>query len=157
VRLVAGVNPASHRRVAELSTQSLVSRRRGARGDAEIERHLDECRTLELDIVEISTDHLAIPQSDLIRLTMLAVDLGLKVKPKLGIETGPRGEAVTSADRLLRNAEIYLEKGAWKVLVKAAGITENVPAWRADLVATIVRGLGTEHVIFEANTPEAFG
>jgi phosphosulfolactate synthase (CoM biosynthesis protein A) len=126
------------------------------RGDL-IERYLDECRALALDIVEVSTDRLSVPQRDLVRLIGLVQEHKLKAKPKLGIETDPRGEAVASADRLLRNAQTYLEKGAWKVLVKAAGITENVPSWRADFVAAIVRGLGPEHVIFEAGSPEVYG
>ena len=41
-------------------------------------------------------------------------------------------------------------------MIESEGITENVKAWRTDVVSQIVGALGTERVMFEAADPDVF-
>ncbi|MCI0462505.1 MAG: phosphosulfolactate synthase, partial [Gemmataceae bacterium] len=53
-------------------------------------------------------------------------------------------------------ARHFLEAGAYQVMIESEGITENVRAWRTDVVAGVVNALGLERVMFEAADPEVF-
>jgi phosphosulfolactate synthase (CoM biosynthesis protein A) len=41
-------------------------------------------------------------------------------------------------------------------MIESEGITENVRAWRTDVVAQLAGALGLERVMFEAADPEVF-
>jgi phosphosulfolactate synthase (CoM biosynthesis protein A) len=138
----------------------------GRRGQL-MARYLDECRMLGFDVVEISANYLSMSERDLLRLVGMVLDCGMKAKPEVGIQFGTGGGVMSAADlaevptgdvdRMLRLAEAYLDRGAWKVMIESEGITENVTTWRTDIISTIVSHLGLENVMFEAADPKVYG
>jgi phosphosulfolactate synthase (CoM biosynthesis protein A) len=42
------------------------------------------------------------------------------------------------------------------IMIESEGITENVAAWRTDVVAQFADALGIERLMFEAADPEVF-
>jgi phosphosulfolactate synthase (CoM biosynthesis protein A) len=42
------------------------------------------------------------------------------------------------------------------IMIESEGITENVKAWRTDVVAKIINALGLEKPMFEAADPDVF-
>src|SRR5205814_5517267 len=90
---------------------------------------------------------------------------GLLAKPEVGIQFGAGGatsaeqleaEGTSDPERAIEIARRCLDAGAYMVMIESEGITENVRAWRTDVVARIVRALGTERVMFEAADPDVF-
>jgi phosphosulfolactate synthase (CoM biosynthesis protein A) len=53
-------------------------------------------------------------------------------------------------------AKRYLDAGATMIMIESEGITENVSAWRTDVVARFAAELGLERVMFEAADPDVF-
>jgi hypothetical protein len=49
-----------------------------------------------------------------------------------------------------------LDAGADLVMLESEGVTENVTAWRTDVVARVADGLGLDRVMFEAADPAVF-
>jgi phosphosulfolactate synthase (CoM biosynthesis protein A) len=135
-------------------------------GPDAVERYIDECARLGFDIVEISAGFISIPPDDILRLVERVQRAGLKAKPEVGIQFGAGGATtpaeleqegtkdVASAISLARRA---LDAGAYMVMIESEGITEEVTAWRTDVVSEIVALLGIEKVMFEAADPEVFG
>jgi phosphosulfolactate synthase (CoM biosynthesis protein A) len=90
---------------------------------------------------------------------------GLKPKPEVGIQFGAGGatavaeleaEGTRDPQLAITQARRLLEAGAYMIMIESEGITENVRAWRTDVVAKIGDALGLEHVMFEAADPEVF-
>jgi phosphosulfolactate synthase (CoM biosynthesis protein A) len=134
-------------------------------GAEAVRRYLGECRDLGFDVVEVSSGFLVVPPDDLVRLVGEVRKAGLKVKPEVGIQFGAGGaspaavlEAEGTRDPALAVAlaKRFLDAGADAVMIESEGITENVTAWRTDIVARIVAELGTERVMFEAADPAVF-
>src|SRR4051794_17902187 len=130
------------------------------------ERYIDECARLGFDIVEISAGFISIPSDDILRLVERVQQAGLKAKPEVGIQFGAGG--ATAPDELEQDgtkdvgaaidiARRTLDAGAYMVMIESEGITEEVTAWRTDVVSEIVGALGIEKVMFEAADPEVFG
>lgn len=135
-------------------------------GPDAVDRYLDECRALGFDIVEISSGFITAPVDDLVRLTEKVQRLGLKAKPEINVQFGAGGasrveeleaEGVQDPGRAIEEARRHLDAGAYLIMVESEGITEQVRAWRTDVVAAIVDGLGLEKVMFEAADPAVFG
>jgi phosphosulfolactate synthase (CoM biosynthesis protein A) len=134
-------------------------------GSEAVRRYLGECRELGFDIVEVSSGFVTVPADDLLRLVEAVRKAGLKAKPEVGIQFGAGGasaaaelEAEGSRDPAwaVEQARRFLEAGAYQVMIESEGITENVRAWRTDVVAKIANALGPERVMFEAADPEVF-
>jgi phosphosulfolactate synthase (CoM biosynthesis protein A) len=51
---------------------------------------------------------------------------------------------------MIRDAKLYLEAGAYMVMVESEGITEGVRKPRWDVVEALVREFGLEKLMFEA-------
>jgi phosphosulfolactate synthase (CoM biosynthesis protein A) len=66
---------------------------------------------------------------------------------------GPRSPFV---GWLIAKAERALDAGAHIIMIESEGITENVSAWRIDVVARIINQLGLEKVMFEGADPPVF-
>jgi phosphosulfolactate synthase (CoM biosynthesis protein A) len=130
-----------------------------------VEEYVAEAGELGFDIVEISSGFLAIDTDDLVALTELVADHGLKPKPEINVQFGAGG-ASSEAELLgevqqdpqlaIEEGKRHLDAGAYKLMVEAEGITENVSDWRTDVVYEIATGLGIENCVFEAPSPEEF-
>jgi phosphosulfolactate synthase (CoM biosynthesis protein A) len=161
---VRALNDVCHEHDVEVSTGGFLEHVLTQRGDA-VEKYLDECRDLCFDIVEISSGFVTLPVDDLVRLTKVVRDAGLKPKPEVGIQFGAGGassiealvaEGTRDVGYAIELAKRHLEAGAPMVMIESEGITEQVREWRTDVVARIVSELGLEHVMFEAAEPDVF-
>jgi len=130
-----------------------------------VDRYLEECRELGFDIVEISSGFVTLPVDDLVRLTKVVREAGLKPKPEVGIQFGAGGassvealeaEGTRDVGYAIELAKRHLEAGAPMIMIESEGITEQVREWRTDVVARVVSELGLEHVMFEAAEPDVF-
>lgn len=135
------------------------------RGEPAVDRYLGECADLGFDIVEVSSGFLCVPEDDLVRLAARVVEMGLEVKPEVGIQFGAGGasapaeleaQGTRDVEQAIRLARRYLEAGAELIMVESEGITEQVRVWRTDVAARLASALGLDHVMFEAADPEAF-
>ncbi|RRJ32479.1 phosphosulfolactate synthase [Halocatena pleomorpha] len=133
--------------------------------NAHVEDYVAEAGELGFDIVEISSGFLAIDVDDVVALTELVVDHGLKAKPEINVQFGAGG--ASSEEELLEETQQdpalaieegkrHLDAGAYKLMVEAEGITENVTDWRTDVAYQIATELGLENCVFEAPGPEMF-
>jgi phosphosulfolactate synthase (CoM biosynthesis protein A) len=130
-----------------------------------VRRYIRECGELGFDLVEVSSGFVTVPADDLVRLVEEVRKAGLKAKPEVGIQFGAGGasaaaelaaEGTLDPGWAIRQARRYLEAGAAMVMIESEGITENVAAWRTDVVAEVVNALGLDSVMFEAADPEVF-
>jgi phosphosulfolactate synthase (CoM biosynthesis protein A) len=135
-------------------------------GPGAVDDYLDECRELGFDIVEVSSGFLSIPMDDLARLTERVKQHGLEPKPEVNVQLGAGGSSPVQAleaqggrdvSAAIAEARRHLELGAPLVMLESEGVTENVRAWRTDVVAAVVSALGLEKVMFEAADPAVFG
>ncbi|WP_132058629.1 phosphosulfolactate synthase [Halorussus amylolyticus] len=130
-----------------------------------VERYVEEAGALGFDIVEISSGFIAIGTDDLVALTELVQDHGLKPKPEINVQFGAGGassvedleseEAIDPASAV-REAQRHLDAGAYKIMVESEGITEQVREWRTDVAFTIANEVGIENCVFEAADPDVF-
>jgi phosphosulfolactate synthase (CoM biosynthesis protein A) len=115
--------------------------------------------------VEISSGFIAIDTDDLVELTELVQEHGLKAKPEINVQFGAGGassvedleseEAIDPASAV-REAQRHLVAGAYKIMVESEGITERVRDWRTDVAFEIANEVGVENCVFEAADPEVF-
>jgi len=153
-----------HRHDVLVSTGGFIERVLSYGSDT-IDRYIGECKNLGFDIIEISSGFITIPDDDWLRLVEKVHNAGLKAKPEVGIQFGAGGataaaelesEGTRDPKRAVQQARRFIDAGAYMIMIESEGITENVRAWRTDVVATIVDALGLEHVMFEAADPEVF-
>jgi phosphosulfolactate synthase (CoM biosynthesis protein A) len=153
-----------HRHDVLVSTGGFIERVL-THGPEAVDRYLGECKSLGFDIVEISSGFITVPDDDLVRLTRKVQRLGLKAKPEVNVQFGAGGasaveeleaEGVQDPGRAIALAEKHLDAGAWLIMVESEGITEQVRAWRTDVIAAFVRGVGLDRLMFEAADPEVF-
>ena len=135
-------------------------------GPEAVARYIQACKKLGFDIIEISAGFITIPTDDWLRLVEKVAQAGLKPKPEIGIQFGAGGASVAEEleaegtrdpEWVIAQGKRFLEAGAYMIMIESEGITENVKAWRTDVPAKIVKGLGLEKVMFEAADPEVFG
>lgn len=134
-------------------------------GPQAVDRYIEECKALGFDIIEISSGFIVVPTDDLLRLVEKVRKAGLKAKPEVGIQFGAGGatasaelqaEGTRDPEWAIMQAHRFIDAGAYQIMIESEGITENVPTWRTDVVAKIVRALGLEKPMFEAADPEVF-
>ena len=135
-------------------------------GAAAVDRYIRTCKELGFDTIEISSGFISLPTDDWLRLVEKVQAAGLRAKPEVGIQFGAGGasaaaeleaEGTRDPEWAILQAKRFLEAGASMVMIESEGITENVRAWRTDVVARIVGALGLEQVMFEAADPDVFG
>ena len=134
-------------------------------GPGIVDRYIAEAKALGFDVIELSTGFISLPSDALLRLIEKVKAAGLKAKPELGIQFGAGGdtsarelesEGTRDVGWLIAQAKRGLDAGADIIMIESEGITENVKAWRTDVVARIINELGLEKVMFEAADPEVF-
>ncbi len=134
-------------------------------GPQAVDQYIQECRQLGFDIIEISSGFISIPTDDWLRLVEKVQKAGLKAKPEVGIQFGAGGataaaelaaEGTRDPEWAIQQARRFVDAGAYMIMIESEGITENVAAWRTDVVAKIINALGLEKPMFEAADPEVF-
>ena len=134
-------------------------------GKQAVDRYIEEVKSVGFDILELSAGFISLPIDDWVALVERTKDEGLKAKPEVGIQWGAGGETsveeleeagVRDPGRAIHAAKRFLEAGAYLIMIESEGITENVKAWRTDVVSQITDALGTERVMFEAADPQVF-
>jgi phosphosulfolactate synthase (CoM biosynthesis protein A) len=134
-------------------------------GAEAVRRSLGECRELGFDIVEVSSGFVSLPAEDLVRLVQDVQKAGLEAKPEVGIQFGAGGataaadleaEGTRDVGTAIAQARRYFDVGVQRVMIESEGITENVKAWRTEVVAQLVNTLGLEKLLFEAADPAVF-
>ncbi|KAJ6142386.1 hypothetical protein N7497_011485 [Penicillium chrysogenum] len=113
------------------------------------DRYLKKCKDLGLDVIELSSGFLSIPEDDWLRLIDKVHSYKLEPKPELGIQFGAGGDTPASGLEAIGTSD----PGK---LVNLEGITENVTSWRTDVVSRIMKELPPERVMFEAADPKVF-
>jgi phosphosulfolactate synthase (CoM biosynthesis protein A) len=130
-----------------------------------VEAYVAEAADLGFDVVEISSGFLAIDTGDLVALTELVQDHGLRAKPEINVQFGAGGassveelesEPAIDPGSAIAEAERHLDAGAYKIMVESEGITERVREWRTDVAFEIAAEVGVENCVFEAADPEVF-
>jgi len=134
-------------------------------GASAVDEYIKECKEIGFDIIEVSSGFITISIDDWLRVVEKVQRAGLKAKPEVGIQFGAGGataveeleaEGTRDPEMAIAQAQRFLDAGAYMIMIESEGITENVKAWRTDVVAKIVQALGTERVMFEAADPEVF-
>ncbi|KUM64221.1 hypothetical protein ACN42_g2846 [Penicillium freii] len=129
------------------------------------DRYLKKCKDLGLDVIELSSGFLSIPEDDWLRLIDKVHSYKLEPKPELGIQFGAGGdtpasglEAIGTSDpgKLVNLGRKFLAAGVNRLMIESEGITENVKSWRTDVVSRIMKELPPERVMFEAADPKVF-
>jgi phosphosulfolactate synthase (CoM biosynthesis protein A) len=161
---VRRLNEIAHEHNVLVSTGGFIERVL-AREPEMVERYITECRELGFDIIEISSGFITIPTDDWLRLVEQVQRAGLKAKPEVGIQFGAGGasavadlaaEGLRDVGWAVRQAQRFLDAGAYLIMIESEGITENVTTWRTDAAAAIIDALGLEKVMFEAADPDVF-
>lgn len=134
-------------------------------GPEAVRRYIQECKEIGFDIIEVSSGFITIPTDDWLRLVEQVQRAGLKAKPEVGIQFGADGataaaelqaEGTRSPEWAIAQARRFVDAGAYMTMIESEGITENVAAWRTDVVAKFINELGLEKLMFEAADPEVF-
>jgi len=163
-RVVKELIELCHAHDVQVSTGGFIEHVLTQGADA-VHRYLGECGELGFDIVEISTGFITMPTDDVLRLVEQVQKAGLKAKPEVGIQFGAGGasaaadleaEGTRDPQWTIAQARRFLKSGADMIMIESEGITENVRAWRTDVVAKIVNALNLEGIMFEAADPEVF-
>ncbi|RYP58276.1 hypothetical protein DL769_009037 [Monosporascus sp. CRB-8-3] len=132
---------------------------------AAVERYLGKCKDVGFDVIELSTGFLSLPGDDWLRLADRVQEAGLKPKPELGIQFGAGGdtgaaelESIGTSDpsKVINMARKFVGAGVERMMIESEGITENVKAWRTDVIQAIMKEVPMEKVMFEAADPEVF-
>ncbi|RWA14816.1 hypothetical protein EKO27_g309 [Xylaria grammica] len=130
-----------------------------------VDRYLEKCKALGFDVIELSTGFLSLPGDDWMRLVERVQEKGLKPKPELGIQFGAGGdteaaelEGIGTSDpsKVINMARRFVDAGVERLMIESEGITENVKAWRTDVIQAILRDIPMENVMFEAADPAVF-
>jgi phosphosulfolactate synthase (CoM biosynthesis protein A) len=134
-------------------------------GSEAVERYIDACKDVGFDIIELSAGFISLPADDWLRLVEKVRSAGLKAKPEVGVQFGAGGasaaeeletEGTQDPEWVIRQAQRFLDAGAYMIMIESEGITESVRTWRTDVAAKIINGLGLENVMFEAADPAVF-
>lgn len=120
-------------------------------GTEAIEKFLEEAKSLEYDIVEVSNGLAIMSLSDKVRLMRRVIDCGFRAKPEIAQAYGitVEEEVPISAEKLVAEAKILLENGAWMVMVESEGLTENVKEWKIDVIHKIASSIELKKLMFE--------
>ncbi|QUQ64369.1 phosphosulfolactate synthase [Kutzneria sp. CA-103260] len=126
-------------------------------GAKAIRRYLEQSKELGFDIIEISSAMVAISVEDKCRIVKEVLDVGLKPKPEVTAWT-PGDRGVVSTDKAVRETEMVLAAGAWKVMVEEDGIfsTANTgdprEKWNQDLAWRLATRIPQEFLYWEASS-----
>lgn len=133
-----------------------------------MDRYLQQCKSLGFDVIEISTGFLSIPPDDWLRVVDKVHAAGLTAKPEIGIQFGAGGDTeaagleglsggTSDPSKVVNMGRRFIrEAGVERLMIESEGVTENVRAWRTDVIQGILRELPPEKVMFEAADSKVF-
>jgi phosphosulfolactate synthase (CoM biosynthesis protein A) len=162
-RTVAAIIDICHAHDVRVSTGGFIERAL-VRGPDAVNRYIDLCKDYGFDIIEISAGLVSMPLDDMARIVERVIGAGMTPKPEIGIQFGAGGGEATTVAELeaegsrdpewaILQAKRLFDAGAPLVMIESEGITENVRAWRTDVIARLIGALGLERVMFEAADP----
>ncbi|HLS29274.1 MAG TPA: phosphosulfolactate synthase [Flavobacteriaceae bacterium] len=134
-------------------------------GKDAVKKYIQEVKELGFDIIEISTGFISIPTSDWQRVIEEVQKAGLRAKPEIGVQFGAGGdgtaaeyetEGIQDVEFATRQAQKFLDAGAYIIMMESEGVTENAEPWKVDVPAQFIRDLGLKNVMFEAADPQVF-
>lgn len=150
-----------------VSTGGVVERVIAQGGDA-VDLYLEECKSLEFDVVEVSSGLAPIPLKDKVEIVKQVKKLGMKPKPEVTFMIGAGAGThvvgyeekmkMRSFDEFAKELKMHLDVGAHIIMIESEGITEDLPAekWRKDLIKKLVDKFGYHKLMFEASDPPVF-
>jgi len=104
--------------------------------------------------VEVSNAQVAMDASAKCRLIELARAEGLEVVAECGRKGGVAW--ADSSSMVAAEIDACLKAGAWRVLVQAEGLNEDVPEPNQRLISDLLARFGMDRLIFQAKEPELF-
>jgi phosphosulfolactate synthase (CoM biosynthesis protein A) len=134
-------------------------------GPDAVDAYITTCKDYGFDIIELSAGFITLPTEDWLRLIEQVQKAGLKAKPEIGIQFGAGGDTTQSelesegtldAGHAIKQAQRFIDAGAYMIMIESEGITENADPWRTDVPAQFINELGLEQLMFEAADPEVF-
>lgn len=116
-------------------------------------RFYEEVKSYGADAVEVSSAQITMSLDDKCRLIGMARDTGLSVVA----EAGQKGaeDWTKSFSYIARQIEAYQKAGAWKILVQAEGISEDVKTSKWDIILNIAARFDVKDLIFQAKDSAA--
>jgi len=137
-----------------------------AQGPDAVDKYLEECKSLEFDLVEVSSGLAPIKLEDKVAIVKQVQKLGMKAKPEVSMMIGAgagthivgyKTKMRTFAD-VAKEATAHLNAGAKIMMLESEGITEDLPPkrWRKDVVKKLVDKFGYHSWMFEASDPPVF-
>ncbi len=131
-----------------------------------VDRYLEDCKSLEFDMVEVSSGLAPIKLADKVAIVRRVRELGMKAKPEVSMMIGAgagthivgyKPKMRTLAD-VIKETTAHLRVGAEVLMLESEGITEDLPPrkWRRDVVNKLVDKFGYKTWMFEASDPPVF-
>ena len=135
-------------------------------GPEAVDNYLEECKSLEFDMVEVSSGLAPIKLEDKVAVVKQVQKLGMKAKPEVSMMVGAgagthvvgyKPKMRTFAD-VVKETQAHLDVGAKILMLESEGITEDLPPakWRKDVVKKLVDRFGFHSWMFEASDPPVF-
>jgi|SRR5919199_4827720 phosphosulfolactate synthase (CoM biosynthesis protein A) len=133
-----------------------------------VDRYLDECKSLDFDIVEVSSGLAPIPLEDKVEIIKQVKKLGMKPKPEISMMVGAgagthivgyhTNNKLKTLEDFMNEVEIHLKAGAEIMMLESEGITEDLPSqeWRTDIIKELDKKFGFNSFMFEASDPPVF-
>ncbi len=135
-------------------------------GPEAVDKYLEECKTLEYDMVEVSSGLAPIKLADKVAIVKRVQALGMKPKPEVSMMIGAgAGTHITgykmkmrTFQDVVRETQAHLDAGAHVLMLESEGITEDLPPrkWRKDVIKKLVDKFGYKTWMFEASDPPVF-
>ncbi|KAH9895354.1 sulfonate biosynthesis enzyme [Xylariomycetidae sp. FL2044] len=107
-------------------------------GDVEgaVDRYLSKCKDVGFDVIELGIQFGA------------GGDTAAAELESMGSTSDP--------SKVINMAKEFVAAGVERMMIESEGITENVKAWRTDVIQAVLRELPMEKVMFEAADPAVF-
>ena len=135
-------------------------------GAEAVDKYLEECKSLEFDMVEVSSGLAQIKLEDKVAIVKQVQTLGMKAKPEVSMMIGAGAGThivgyktrMRSLADVVKEATYHLNAGARILMLESEGITEDLPPskWRKDVVKKLVDKFGYHTWMFEASDPPVF-
>src|SRR5215472_7621609 len=105
-------------------------------GAEAVDKYLEECKTLEFDLVEVSSGLASIKLEDKVAIVKQVQKLGMKAKPEVSMMIGagagthivgykPKMRIIAD---VVKETQAHLDAGAEILMLESEGITEDLPA-----------------------------
>ncbi|WP_374653577.1 phosphosulfolactate synthase [Dongia sp.] len=117
------------------------------------QRFFEAAKALGADAVEVSSAQAIMSLADKCKLIRMASDVGLTVIAEAGQKA--REDWTESIAYVLRQIDAYRAAGAWKVLIQAEGVSEDVDRFKSEFVLGLVARHDVEDLIFQAKDAHA--